>query len=197
MGKIALNIAKATTMLYPGMSTLVTCQNGGRDNIITITWQSSFCPAPTIVGISVTPKRFSYDIIKGSGEYIINIPNKELLWELHYCGYMSGRDVDKFKETGLTRGKAQVLADIPIIEECIGHIECKICNVYPIAEGAYSLFVANVVAAAADSEYFNDVGWITGNKKTETLHYLGGTRYALLGETVDFKNVNRPSRLAK
>lgn len=192
MAKVNVQPKRATAMLYPGMSTFVTCRNGDRDNIITITWQSSFCPDPPILGISVTPKRFSYDIIKNSGEYIINIPNKELLWELHYCGFMSGRDVDKFEQTGLTRGKANVLTNIPTIEECIGHIECKICNIYPIAEGAYSLFVAEAVSVTVDDKYFNEAGWITGKKGMETLHYLGGTRYAMLGETVDFKEAVKP-----
>lgn len=197
MTKITLPPSKATNMLYPGMSTLVTCKDGNRDNIITITWQSSFCPNPAVVGISVTPKRFSYDMIKNSGEYIINIPNKELLWDLHFCGYMSGRNVDKFEETGLTRGKAQIIKNVPIIEECIGHIECKICNIFPIAEGAYSLFVAEVVAASVEDKYFNEGGWITGKDNMETLHYLGGTRYAVLGETVDFKDAKKPERLNK
>lgn len=191
MGKVILPTSKATSMLYPGMSTMVTCHDSERDNIITITWQSSFCPNPAVVGISVTPKRFSYDMIKNSGEYIINIPNKELLWELHYCGIKSGRDVDKFKETGLTRGESQILKKTPLIDECIGHIECKVSQIYPVAEGAYSLFVAEVVAASVDDKYFNETGWITGQNGMQTLHYLGGTRYAMLGETVDFKNYQK------
>jgi len=194
VAKVLLDPSKATSMMYAGASTFVTCKDGDRDNIITITWQSSFCPAPAIVGISVTPKRFSYDMIKNAGEYVINIPNKELLWELHYCGYMSGRDVDKFKETGLTREPAHILKT-PMIKECIANIECKICNVYPIADGLYSIFVAEVVAAHADDRYFDGSFWKTGETGgAELLHYLGGTKYAKLGETVDFKDAVKKAK---
>ncbi len=193
MGMISLDPKRSTAVLFPGMSTLVTCKEGDKDNIIAITWQSSLCGDPPTVGISVTPKRFSYNLIKNSGEYIINIPNRDLLWELHYCGRTSGRDVDKFKETGLTREKASILEDTPQIKECIAHVECKICKVYSIANDAYSFFVADVVGITVDDRYFDKIsGWKTGIGNTETLHYLGGTRYAVLGETLDYKDIVRP-----
>lgn len=195
MGKISIDPKRSTAVLFPGMSTLVTCKHGDRDNIIAITWQSNFCGDPAIVGISVTPKRFSHDLIKNGNEYIINIPNKDLLWDLHYCGRASGRDVDKFAVTGLTREKAIVLEDTPQIKECIGHVECKICDVHPIAQGLYSLFIANVVAVTVDDTYFNNFGWITGQDSAETLHYLGGTRYALLGTTYDTHKIDPPARV--
>lgn len=195
MSKISIDPKRSTAVLFPGMSSIVTCKHEDRDNMIAITWQSNFCGDPAIVGISVTPKRFSYDLIKNSGEYIINIPNKDLLWDLHYCGRTSGRDVDKFATTGLTREKATILEETPQIKECIAHVECKICNVYPIAEGLYSIFVANVVAVTVDDTYFNNYGWITGQDAAETLHYLGGTRYALLGATCDTQKLEVPARV--
>jgi len=119
-----------------------------------------------------------------SGEYAINIPNANLLEQVHYCGTTSGEHVDKFSVSGLTKIAARVI-DVPVIDECVGHVECRVVSTHPAGE--HTIFVATVVSASAEDTLF-DGKWKTGQGFFESLHYLGGTQYALLGETMDAKN---------
>ena len=93
------------TMLSPVPAVMVSCcdtAEGAKPNIITIAWAGTVCSNPPMVSISVRPERYSYDIIKETGEFVINLTTKDLTFATDYCGVKSGRDVDKFKEMGLT-----------------------------------------------------------------------------------------------
>ena len=93
---------KPGNMLYPVPAVMVTCKReGGQPNIITIAWAGTVCSSPAMVSISVRPERYSYDIIKASGEFVINLVTEKLTFATDYCGVKSGRDIDKFKATGL------------------------------------------------------------------------------------------------
>ncbi len=90
-------------MLYPVPAVMVSCARAGeRPNIITVAWTGTVCSSPAMVSISVRKERYSYEIIKETGEFVINLATKDLVRALDYCGVRSGRDVDKYKETGLT-----------------------------------------------------------------------------------------------
>lgn len=99
---------KPGNMLYPVPAVMVSCQREGeKPNIITVAWAGTICSDPAMVSISVRPERYSYDIIKETKEFVINLTTKDIVKATDYCGVRSGRDVDKFKEMNLTAIKSQ------------------------------------------------------------------------------------------
>ena len=91
-------------MLYPVPAVMVSCQRPGeKPNIITIAWAGTVCSSPAMVSISVRKERYSYDILKETGEFVINLVTKDLVRAADFCGVRSGRDVDKFQEMHLTQ----------------------------------------------------------------------------------------------
>ena len=129
---------KPGNMLYPLPAVMVSCQNSaahdplcerpeldGKPNIITVAWAGTVCTNPPMVSISVRPERHSYRMIKDSGEFVINLTTEELAAATDYCGVRSGRDVDKFKETGLTREKADIVK-APKIKESPVSNDCRV-----------------------------------------------------------------------
>ena len=151
MGK---QLWKPGNMLYPLPVVMVSlADRDGRPNIITLAWVGTVCTNPPMVSISVRPERYSYPILKESGEFVINLTTEELAAATDYCGVRSGRDVDKFKETGLTREKADIVK-APMIKESPVNIECKVRQILPL--GSHDMFLADVVAVHADEKYMDE-----------------------------------------
>ena len=145
---------KPGNMIYPIPAVMVSVTDGkGQDDIITVAWTGTICTNPPMVYISVRPERFSYHMIKETGEFVINLTTEELAAATDYCGVRSGRDVDKFKETGLTREKADIVK-APMIKESPVNIECKVRQILPL--GSHDMFLADVVAVHADEKYMDE-----------------------------------------
>ena len=106
-----------------------------------------------MVSISVRPERYSYPILKETGEFVINLTTRELAFATDYCGVKSGRDVDKFRELGLTPVPAEQVK-APLIGESPVNIECRVRQVMPL--GSHDMFIADVVAVHADEKYMDD-----------------------------------------
>ncbi|MCX6649514.1 MAG: flavin reductase family protein [Candidatus Bathyarchaeota archaeon] len=121
----------------------------GRPNIITLGMYMPISHDPQQVVIGVSPKRYSHDLIMEQGEFVVNAPGIGMAEKMHICGIKSGRDVDKFKEAGLTAKPAQRVRP-PLIEECYGHLECEVVNM--VTCGDHTLFVGEVVAASIDED---------------------------------------------
>ena len=129
---------------------MATCiDSEGRANIITLGMYMPISFKPPLVCIGVSPKRHSHDLIAESGEFVVNVPSIELEEETHFCGTKSGRDVDKFAETGLTPVPASRVKP-PLIEECFGHMECRVVRSHVC--GDHTLFVGEVLTASVDEE---------------------------------------------
>ncbi len=145
---------KPGTMLYPLPAVMVSCgQRPSEYNIITIAWTGTICSDPAMAYISVRPSRYSYEIIKKSGDFVINLTTADLAEATDYCGVISGREVDKFKQTKLTPVAAkQVKA--PMIKESPLNIECQVEQIVPL--GTHDMFVAQVVAVHADEALFDE-----------------------------------------
>ncbi len=156
MIRISKVIHKPSTALFPLPTVLVTSTlEGSAPNIITIAWTGIMCTEPPIVYIGVNPTRYSYNIIKESGEYVINIPAAEQVKEVDFCGIVSGAKVDKFKETGLTTFPAtHVLA--PLIVECPVNIECKVRQI--ITLGSNDAFIAEILAVHYNEDVLDEKG---------------------------------------
>ena len=151
MGK---QLWKPGNMLYPLPVVMVSlADRDGRPNIITLAWVGTVCTNPPMVSISVRPERYSYPILKETGEFVINLTTKELAFATDYCGVKSGRDVDKFKEMGLTPIPASEVK-APMKKESPVNIECKVRQILPL--GSHDMFLADVVAVHADEKYMDE-----------------------------------------
>lgn len=133
---------------------LVTCvDRKGNANIITLGQYMPISFNPPLVCIGVSPKRYSHDLIAESGEFVINVPSINLEKEAHFCGTNSGRDIDKFAETGLTKIPAKTVKP-PLIEECYGHLECKVIQKH--VYGDHTLFVSRVLNATVNEDVLTE-----------------------------------------
>lgn len=162
---------KPGNMIYPLPAVMVTCRDQGTDNIITIAWTGTICTNPPMTYISVRPERHSYEMIKNSREFVINLTTKELARATDFCGVRSGRDLDKFQETGLTKGEAQVVS-APIIEESPVHIECRVDEILPL--GSHHMFTAKVVNIMVDDIYMEENGRFALEKTNPLVYSHGG-----------------------
>ncbi len=171
---------KPGNMLYPVPAVMVSCGRFGKsDNIITVAWAGTVCSSPAMLSISVRPERYSYNLIRETGEFVVNLVTKDLVFATDYCGVKSGRDVNKFKEMKLTPLAAQKVS-APIIAESPVNIECKVVEELPL--GSHTMFVAEVVNVTVEDAYLNVSGKFELNS-TGLVTYSHG-EYFLLGEKI-------------
>lgn len=171
---------KPGNMLYPVPAVMVTCKRENeKPNIITIAWAGTICSLPAMVSISVRPERYSYDIIKETGEFVINLVTDKLTYATDYCGVKSGRDIDKFQEMGLHQCPG-VNVSVPGIEESPVNIECKVKEILPL--GSHHMFIAEVVGVQVDSSYMDETGKFDLNS-AGLMAYSHG-EYFSLGEKI-------------
>lgn len=169
-------IWKPGNMLYPVPAVMVTVQDAeGKSNIITIAWTGTVCTNPPMLYISVRPERYSYHMLEETGEFVVNMTTKKLAKAADYCGVRSGRDVDKWKETGLTPEKAQAVS-VPLIAESPVNIECRVKDVLKL--GSHHMFLAEVLAVDVD-ESLLDMGGRLALEKAEPVVYSHGEYYGL------------------
>lgn len=159
-GKNRTEIKKAVwkpgNMVYPVPAVMVTtADGGGRSNILTIAWTGTVCTNPPMAYISVRPERYSYGMIKETGEFVINLTTEQLAFATDYCGVRSGRDTDKWKDTGLTPVPASKVK-VPLIAESPVNIECRVTEIKEL--GSHHMFLAEVVAVDVDESLLNDKG---------------------------------------
>ncbi|WP_373215772.1 flavin reductase family protein [Ruminococcus sp. 5_1_39BFAA] len=171
---------KPGNMLYPLPAVMVSVTDGkGNDNIITVAWAGTVCTNPPMVSISVRPSRFSYDMIKNTGEFVINLTTEKLAYATDYCGVRSGRDVDKFKEMNLTKEKADFVK-APMIGESPVSIECKVREVKEL--GSHHMFLAEVLAVHAEEAYMDQNDKFHLNKSHPLVYSHG--EYLGLGKSL-------------
>lgn len=174
MGK---QIWKPGNMVYPLPAVMVSAADReGNDNIITVAWTGTVCTNPAMLYISVRPERYSYHMLRESGEFVVNLTTEKLAKATDWCGVRSGRDFDKWKEMHLTRGKAEKLTYAPIIQESPVNIECKVTEVQEL--GSHHMFLAKVEAVQVDESYMNETGKFELND-TQLLAYSHGEYYTL------------------
>lgn len=143
-------------MLYPLPAVMVSCgRPGEKPNIITVAWTGTVCSSPAMVSISVRPERYSYGIIRETGEFVINLTTEKLVRAADYCGVRSGRDVDKFAQMHLTPGKCAHVA-APLIAESPVALECRVKEVLEL--GSHHMFVAEVLGVSVDESYLDEKG---------------------------------------
>lgn len=144
---------KPGTLIYPLPVVLVSCGEREEEyNLVTVAWTGTVCTDPPMCYISLRRERHSYDIIRRTGEFVINLTTEELARATDWCGVKSGRDYDKFREMGLTPALG-VAVKAPVVAEAPLSIECRVRQVLPL--GSHDMFLAEVVNVQADDRYID------------------------------------------
>ena len=147
---------KPSTLLNPEPPVLVSCGSLEKPNLITIGWTGTICTQPSMLSISVRPERYSHGLICESGEFAVNLPTESLVRAVDWCGVKSGRDHDKFSETGLHAAAGSVLTGCPILAESPLSLECRVVQRIPL--GSHDLFLAEVAAVDVDECLLAEAG---------------------------------------
>lgn len=190
MAKVAW---KAGTMLAPLPPALISCGTLQKPNAMTAAWSGIICTEPTLVYVSIRPSRFSNELIRKSGEFVINVPTVEMAKAVDFCGVKSGRDIDKFKQTGLIAAKSSVVS-APQVEQSPISLECKVKEIKSF--GTHDMFWAEVVAVDIDEKYLDKSSALRLDK-AGLLAYAHGFYYALgrkvgkFGWSVEKKSTKR------
>ena len=163
-------------MIYPLPAVLVSCGDGDEQNLFTVAWTGTACTNPPMCYISVRPERHSYDIIKRTGEFVINLTTTSLARATDWCGVRSGRDYDKFAEMGLTPIPS-VVVGAPAVEESPVAIECKVRQVIPL--GSHDMFLADVVNVLVDEKWINPETGRLELERAEPIVYSHGEYFSL------------------
>lgn len=165
-------------MLNPVPAVMVSVSDGnGKNNIITVAWAGTICTNPPMLSISVRPERYSYEMIKSTKEFVVNLTTRDLVRACDYCGVTSGRDVDKFEKMKLTPIKLPNVS-VPGIKESPVNIECRVKKIEEL--GSHTMFIADVVGVTVDDEYMDEKGKFNINN-TGLVMYSHG-EYFVMGE---------------
>ena len=168
---------KPGNMLSPAPAVLVSC--GGtkewKPNLITVAWAGTVCTNPPMLSISIRPERYSYEIIRKTGEFVVNLPTVKQVKATDWCGVVSGRDHDKFEKTGLTPAPA-LQTGCPIVLECPVNIECRVTQTLEL--GSHTMFIAEVVAVQVSSELIDAKGKLC-LEKAGLIVFMHGAYFAL------------------
>lgn len=166
---------KPGTFLYPIPAVMVSCGTMEKSNIITVAWTGILNTNPAMVYISVRPSRYSYNLIKNQGEFVINLTTKDLVKITDWCGVKTGAKVDKFKEMNLHKEKANFVK-CPMIKESPVSVECKVREIKEL--GSHTVFVADVLAINSDDKYIDNNGAFDISK-CNLISYANGGYYSM------------------
>ena len=171
-----------TTLLFPTPVVLVTCiDETEKPNIITLAWVGVVNSEPPMIGISIRPERYSHGCVKGSKEFVVNLPSAEMVRKVDACGVLSGKKTDKFASMEWKQVPAQKVKP-PLIDECPVQIECQVKEM--ISLGSHDLFLAEIVALHVKEEIQKEKGRIDITKVLPMVYCPGANEYWSLGKCI-------------
>lgn len=180
--KEEISLTRANRLINSGSVILATSiSKDEKPNIITLAWQMPVSHNPPLSAISIAKSHFSHQLIEISKTFVINVPNVDLLKQVKFCGSVSGRYIDKFKESNLTPIPAKVVKS-PLIKECIGHLECEVIEIHPA--GDHTIFIGKIVAASANKDLFEGEYWKLNKKETNLIYHFGGALFATVSKII-------------
>ena len=179
MEKNSKVIWNGTTLIAPVPPVLVGVSDGEKNNVFTVGWTGIINTRPPKTYISVHPDRYSYDFIKKTGEFTINLPSTKLVSKVDTCGVKSGRKIDKFKELNLSYEKGELI-NAPIITDCPINLECRVFESVDL--GSHTMFMADILNVHVDEKLLDENGRLM-IEKADLLAYAHG-RYFSLGKTL-------------
>jgi len=187
--KVDVELSQAYRLLHPEHTILLTCKDKkGNANIITLAWSMPVSVEPPLLALSIRPTRHSYKMINETKEFVINIPTMDIVKETLFCGRRSGKQHDKFKETGLTPSPAKTVKP-PIIKECVAHLECKLRR--KITAGDHIIIVGEIVTAYVNEGVFDKIYDLN---KVKPVYHMGGDDFATLAPKIVSPQLERQSR---
>ncbi len=173
---------KPAPLIFPVPAAMVSCGSTPDEfNIITIAWTGTINSIPPMCYVSIRKNRHSHAIIERNKEFVINYSTKDLVREADFCGRMSGRDFDKFKEMNLTPGKGEIVS-APIIEESPINIECKVTEIKEL--GSHDMFLAEVVNIQVSKDFIDSSNGTVNMQHQDLMAYSHG-KYVQLGEILE------------
>lgn len=181
---------KPGTIIYPLPAVMVSSgETPEEQNILTVAWTGTINSDPPMCYISVRPGRHSYEIIKRTGEFVINLTTEKLAKATDWCGVRSGRKYNKWKEMNLTAAPAKYVK-APIIEESPVNIECRVKEILEL--GSHHMFISEVLGVSVDDEFLNENDAFSFSKANPLVyshgHYFGlGKKIGKFGWTVEKK----------
>ena len=184
---------KPGTLIYPLPAVLVSCGATPEEwNMLTIAWTGTVCSDPPMCSISVRPERHSYELIRRTGAFVINLTTRRLARATDWCGVRSGRDCDKFREMGLTPLRGETIS-APIVAESPVNIECRVTQRIPL--GSHDLFLAEVVHVQVDEALIDPATGKFRLEQADPIVYSHGEYFAL-GEALGHFgwSVRKPSK---
>jgi flavin reductase (DIM6/NTAB) family NADH-FMN oxidoreductase RutF len=173
-----LDATDASRLLGGGPVALVTTRWRDQTDVMPAIWTMPLSRVPPLVGLAVSPARHTHDMIRFSEQFALNFPARDLINHTHYFGAVSGRDVTKLDLAKLATFKASKI-EAPLIEGCLGWIECGVEDSYRI--GDHTLFIGRALVVQVEPDAFEET-WTIGERDYRPLHYLGGDRYGILAE---------------
>lgn len=180
MAKKEIDLGFATRIVNHSPVSLVTVAAKGRTDIVPVGWLSPVSLQPPRIGLAITPRRYSHDLIKKAGEFGINVAQAEMIKQVEFCGSASGEEVDKFKMGGFTPFEPKRIG-VPLINECFAALECGLVDVIPV--GDHSLFIGEVLTVWADPVAFDEF-WKPENEEGRTLNHFGGHFYGIIDKKI-------------
>ncbi|KGN03005.1 flavin reductase [Clostridium novyi A str. 4570] len=149
---------KGSAMLNPVPSVLITSKNKEEKvNVFTVGWIGVACTHPPMISVAIRPERLSYKYIKENGEFVVNLPSRDLVKAVDFCGVKSGTTVDKIKEMNFTLEDSDNIS-VPYIDECPITLECKVKNIIPL--GSHDLFLAEILSVHVEEDLIDEKGKI-------------------------------------
>jgi len=168
-----------TTAMVPCPIVLLSVSGPETPNIITLSWAANVCSKPPTMVIGIRPERYSYNLVKDAGEYVLNIPSADQIEGTIFAGTKSGREYDKFSECGFTPEPASKIK-APMIKECPISIECKTREIVPL--GAHDLFIADVISVHIDESVLDEEGRFDASKANLFTYLPLNGQYWTLGK---------------
>lgn len=166
---------KGSVITSPLPPTLVTCGTLDWPNIFTVAWTGILNTHPPVTYISIRPERYSYEFIKQTGEFVINLTTEELVKAVDYCGVRSGRNTDKLNDMNLSVISGTTVS-APILEQSPINIECKVREIVKL--GTHDMFIADITAVDVATELLDSNGRLA-LEKANLLAYSHGEYFAL------------------
>ena len=158
-------------MIYPLPAVLVSCGDDETNNLLTVAWTGTVCTDPAMCYISVRPERYSYDLIRRNMEFTINLTTESMAKATDWCGVRSGRDYDKWAETGLTR-ETGLMVRCPSVAESPVSIECRVKQIIPL--GSHDMFLADVLCVRADESLIDPQTGVFRLEEAGLVNYIHG-----------------------
>lgn len=172
---------KGSVLLNPVPAVLITTKNKeGKENVFTVAWTGTICTKPPMLSISVRPERLSYEYIKETMEFVVNMPSSNLVKALDYCGVKTGRKNNKIKEMNFTMKQCDKI-NVSYIDECPVSIECKVRDIIPL--GSHDLILADVLCSHVDERLMDANGKIH-LEEANLINYCHGEYYPMTKKSV-------------